>query len=381
MPVIRVADIKKDFRISFTTAPLRKIAEKKLDNKTIRNGDILVVKSSGSASSVVSGRAAIVEGVPERSYGFANFLLRLRVDPKLYDPYFLFYLLNSAPVREQVLRLIGSTTYPNIKVPRYRKIQIPLAPLPEQRRIVDILKRADGIRRLRKQAIQTARELIPALFVDIFGDPATNPKGWSIVPLSKLVREFRYGTSTKSSDHGYPTLRIPNVIAGEINITKMKQVPVTNSEYDRLRLEDGDILFVRTNGNPDYVGRCACFNRSHIARYGMDPAKFIYASYLIRARLDPKRVEPVYLQSYLSTSIARNHIRERSRTSAGQYNINTENLGTIPVLLPNIELQCEFVSRLRDIKSLAGQQMAGEEKAGLVFESLLHRAFRGDLQR
>jgi hypothetical protein len=123
----------------------------------------------------------------------------------------------------------------------------------------------------------------------MFGDPVTNPKKWSLGKLVDLVSEFRYGSSNKSQPHGKPILRIPNVVDGTLNLSDLKLVP-----------KDGDILFVRTNGNPDFVGRCAVFERHLLANKAFSGSEYIFASYLIRARLIPGSVEPIFLREFLS---------------------------------------------------------------------------------
>ena len=71
--------------------------------------------------------------------------------------------------------------------------------------------------------------------------------------LSTYFNELRYGTSNKSGESGYTTLRIPNIIRGTIDLADLKTVEASENEFEKLRLQDGDVLFVRTNGNPDYV--------------------------------------------------------------------------------------------------------------------------------
>src|SRR5207244_12579152 len=137
-----------------------------------------------------------------------------------------------------------------------------------------------------------------------------------------LVAELRYGTSTKSEPHGKPTLRIPNVVAGEIDVSDLKVVPIGSAEFERLKLIEGDLLFVRTNGNPEFVGRCAVFTPSSIVPSGFSATDFVYASYLIRARLNPKVMRPVFLREFMLGPEGRRRLRVRSKTSAGQFNIN-----------------------------------------------------------
>jgi type I restriction enzyme S subunit len=254
-------------------------------------------------------------------------------------------------------------------------LRIPLPLLHEQRRIVDLLSRAEGILRLRREAQAKAQAIIPALFLDLFGDPATNPEGWDGAPLRDLVEEFRYGTSNKSGATGLPALRIPNVVGNRLDPDAMKLVAVTEAEAGRLRLRAGDLLFVRTNGNPDYVGRSAVFEPEVMSCAGFDAANCIYASYLIRARLKPDAIRPTFLQSFLSSHEGRKRLRERARTSAGQYNINTEGLGSIHIPLPSLDLQQRFEQQGRAVQSILAQQTTALHKAQATFDALLARSF------
>jgi type I restriction enzyme S subunit len=197
--------------------------------------------------------------------------------------------------------------------------------------------------------------------------------------LDELGAEFRYGTSVKSSTIGKPTLRIPNVIGGSIDLSDLKLVPVTNEEFERLRLFDGDFLFVRTNGNPDFVGRCALFDSRQILLLGLEADQFIYASYLIRARIPHEEVEPVFLRDYLLGAEGRRRLRARCKTSAGQYNINTEGLGAIAVPLPAYILQREFAERVEGVERVRAIHRTATSEIDVLFASLQHRAFRGEL--
>lgn len=321
-----------------------------------------------------SSRATIgkigIAAVPlATNQGFANLIPREGVDSR-----FLAYSLWSDV--ENITKLAGSTTFKEVSRGNLRSFIISVPPLPEQHRIVNLLDEADELRRRRAQADRRTADLIPALFYEMFGDPLGQ---YQTVPLSKVVREFRYGTSNKSSDAGYPALRIPNVIGNTLDLTDLKCVEVSAEEFCRIRLEDGDILFVRTNGNPDYIGRSAIFEKQLSTVSGLDPSAFIYASYLIRARLDLNQIDPYFLQHHLCSTEGRREVRKRARTSAGQYNINTEGLGTIPVPLPAVRLQRQFAARVAEIRALQARQLESRRRLDDLFQSMLHRAFQGEL--
>jgi type I restriction enzyme S subunit len=259
---------------------------------------------------------------------------------------------------------------------RYR---FPLPPLVEQRRIAAILDKADALRAKRRIALAQLHALTQSIFLDMFGDPVTNPKRWPTRSLAEIGVEFRYGTSNKAATAGRPTLRIPNVVGGGIDVSDLKLVPVSSSEFDRLRLRDGDLLFVRTNGNPDFVGRCAVFDAGALRTVGLDGEAFIFASYLIRGRLLAQQMSPIFLREYLLSSEGRRQMRARCKTSAGQYNINVEGLSAIEVVVPPVELQGRFVERLASVEVLRKTQRSALGKLDALLGSLQHRAFGSEL--
>ena len=291
------------------------------------------------------------------------------------DRRYLAYFLRSANTVTRISERTAGARMPRADMDFVLGLLLPLPPLDEQRRIVDLLSRAEGIVGLRREAQTKAQQIIPALFLDMFGDPATNPKGWAETTLGNVVDEFRYGTSQKSGTLGLPTLRIPNVIGDRLDPTEIKLVSVPDVEANRLRLRDGDFLFVRTNGNPDYVGRSAVYESHVMQNAGFDGDNCLYASYLIRARLKLDVVNPRYLQSFLSTSEGRKRLREQARTSAGQYNINTEGLASIRILLPSIQLQTDFEERCRPLFGLRDLQSLATANAEGAFSALVARTF------
>ncbi len=256
-----------------------------------------------------------------------------------------------------------------------QSIPIPIPSLQVQRRIADILDRAEALRAKRRAALAQLDTLTQSIFLDLFGDGSLLPKA----SLSGLTAEFRYGTSNKSASDGKPALRIPNVAGGRLNLSEIKTVPVDAAEFGRLRLFDGDLLFVRTNGNPDFVGRCAVFESSAVRGAGFDGDQFIFASYLIRARLKPGIVTPIFLREFLLGQQGRQLLRAGSKTSAGQFNINTETLGGLPIPTPPMKLQQTFAHRIAAVEKLKSAQRASLSELDALFASLQHRAFRGEL--
>ncbi|WP_417254127.1 restriction endonuclease subunit S [Celeribacter sp.] len=285
------------------------------------------------------------------------------------DPRWLYYTLQSLRLQE----LNKSAAIPGLNRNDAYAKKIPLPPLDEQRRIAGILDQADALRRLRTRAIDKLNTLGQAIFHEMFGAALAN----QFFEFGKAVEEFRYGTSNKSGESGHPALRIPNVIGGGIDTGEIKTVEVTGAELDRLRLQEGDVLFVRTNGNPDYVGRCASFSQDAVAGYGAG-TDWIFASYLIRARLSD-RINPIFAKTYFASQIGRKAIRERCKTSAGQFNINTEGLSSLPFPDVSREQQDRFAETIAAIEKNSAPMKASAEAMERKFSSLQYSAFRGEL--
>ena len=305
------------------------------------------------------------------SYVTGNAMALDHLKEDTVDLQFLCYALRYRGLDD----VITGTAQPQITRQGLSSVSIPLPPLPEQRRIAAILDRADAIRRKRQEAIRLTEELLRSAFLDMFGDPVTNPKGWEVRRLGDIAEEIRYGTSTKCDtvpgNNSLPVLRIPNIFGGSIDWEGLKYAALPEREVDRILLSEGDTLFVRTNGNPEYIGRCAVFD-------GSRPA--IFASYLIRVRVaETSGIRPLFMKEAVSFPTYRILIRKESKTTAGNYNISAEGLRRLNLIFPPTRLQDEFLeirNRVVDRTLLLEQNLVQENE---LFDSLSQRAFRGDL--
>ena len=140
LAVATTAQIDTEGYFAVDDMPLRGFSHKDVDRFRCRPGDILVVKSSGSISNVISGKTGIVDAnTPE--FVFSNFLLRVIAHVQVANPRYLFLLLSSDLTRERVKRMVAGSTYPNLRVDEYTSACLPIPPLPEQRAIAAFLDR------------------------------------------------------------------------------------------------------------------------------------------------------------------------------------------------------------------------------------------------
>ena len=329
--------------------------------KIAEGGDILIsVRAPVGPTNVAGERCCIGRGLaavrPDETIALRDFVLW---NIKYRQP-------------ELVAKGQGST-FAAIGQRDLKSLLISLPPLDEQRRIVGILNRAAKIERLRSRTEERLREFVPALFVRMFGDPVENPMGWEVRPFGELVGEFRYGTSKKCGaetlGRDVAVLRIPNVLGDVIDWTGLKFAALDAREAKPVLLKDGDILIVRTNGNPEYVGRCAVFRSSR---------QTAYASYLIRARLRPSSaVSSEYVASVLGTAGMRQTVLQLARTTAGNHNINIAGLSRLPIPIPPIDLQCQYSRILGASRSMAAVAASGSRLISEIGASLMQRMLGG----
>lgn len=300
-------------------------------------------------------------------------LVPMLPDPNRLDRKYLVYYLRSKFFVDWVSQQVAGAKMPRVSMKVFWDHEISLPSLEEQKRIATILDKADAIRRKRYQAIDLADQFLRSVFLEMFGDPVGNPKGWPKVPFRNLVSEFRYGSSQKAlnvkTELALPILRIPNVSHGAIDLNDdLKYVELPAPEIGRLKLTKGDLLFVRTNGNPHYIGRCAVFD---------DERDFLFASYLIRARLkENAELTPNFIQYCLSVPSYRSKIVKETRTTAGNFNINTKGLGALELIVPSDKKLREFEEVQARVKRLLARLQEQSLKANALFNSLSQSAFK-----
>lgn len=257
---------------------------------------------------------------------------------------------------------------PSIRKSDVEGWDIPVPSMSAQRRIVDQLSRAEGIVRLRRQAQQKAAALIPAIFVDMFGDPATNSKGLDVVTLGDVLASADYGSSAKAGDEeiGLPMIRMGNVdYSGNVDLAALKYVDLPPAEVARFGLKDGDILFNRTNSK-ELVGKTGLW---------IGDREAILASYFIRLRVDERLARPFFVWAFMNTPHMKRVLFETARGAIGQANINSRELRAFRIPLPALDVQVRFEARCRDVLALRVQQDQATAKAEAAFQAILARAF------
>lgn len=257
------------------------------------------------------------------------------MDDKVLLPELLPFICQTDAFFDHALGTSAGSLSPRTSWKALKDFEFPLPPSEEQKRIVEILWAADEavtlFEKSRDQLIQVS---------DSYANKFLNLK-WEKESLGKLLKNIQYGSSERTGErnsNSVPILRIPNVIGGQVVLDNLKWVNLPKAEASKYRLLSGDVLIVRTNGNPDYVGRTAVV--------GHVPDNCVYASYLIRLTPDTKFLLPNFLHASLSSSLMRRTLRHEIRSSAGNYNLNSKGIRRQVIPLPSLSEQETFASQV-----------------------------------
>jgi type I restriction enzyme S subunit len=332
----------------------------------VRAGDVLVSTVRPNLNAV-----AVVPDELDGEIASTGFCV-LRANPKLVEGKFVFYRCLTPEFVNSLVGQMRGANYPAVSDGVVKRTNTPLPARKEQRRIVELLEQADGLRRQRAAADALADRILPALFHKMFGDPATNPKGWPKRKLGDVIVEASYGTSNPSNTRGegLPVLRMNNIESnGRLNLADLKNVTLHEAEAEKHLLRDGDLLFNRTNSK-ELVGKTGLWR-------GGFPA--VAASYLIRVRVDISQAVPDYIWAWMNTPYFKQRLFDIARRAVGMANINATELRAMPLLVPVMVLQDTFAARLRSLDGLAVRREEATQQLQKLFSTLLHRAFAGEL--
>lgn len=201
------------------------------------------------------------------------------------------------------------------------------------------------------------------------------PSIWEVTTLQQVAVSIDYGTSVKCEHEkaGVPVLRIPNVARGSIDLADLKYGQPKRSELEDLRLRDGDLLFVRTNGVLENAGRCALYRGELEGCY--------FASYLIRVRVDSSKVLPAFVNEYARTERGRSFLSGCAiRTADGKFNINSGTLKRVLLPLPPLPEQRNIAVVLSVIQRAMEQQERLLTLTAELKKALLHQLFTAGLR-
>lgn len=351
---IQIDDLRNDDNLKFTVE----------SGTEVGMDDVIIAWDGANAGTIGFGLSGYI----------GSTLARLKImDPVVYPKYLgRFLRCKSAVIRERC----SGATIPHVNKSFLQSIEIPLPPLLIQKQIVDILEEADSAREKRRQANQLTDQFLQSAFLEMFGDPVTNPKGWSKLRLDEVCSQMGdlrcgpFGSQLKKADYkpaGIPVWDIEDVKAAFKNPPRFFVTSEKSVELSNYHLQVGDIVMTRRAT----IGICAVYPKR--------TTPGVMHSALLRVRVNKDIADPNFLSHELSVSkYVKDQISEFSSGAIFE-SINVSKLKSVKVLVPPITEQQKFTMAAEGIESLRTKQWESEKQLENLFQSLMQRAFRGEL--
>lgn len=385
----------------------------------IRLGDVLIVKDGAT-----TGKTVLVDEDFPFKEAVANEHLFVCRPTEDISPKFLAMFLRSPDGQQRVLAHFQGSAQGGINRAFATGTSVPVPPLAEQRRIAERLDDVECRRASAGSHLQAARAAMVRFRSAVFAAACSGglsedwreqhpgagmkellslaeerrraqakrfvapqhnphatgkdlPEGWILAPLGMLLDDLKYGTSKRSAydQDGTPVLRIPNVSAGVLDVKDLKFAALNEREISALRLHQGDLLMIRSNGSVQLVGVTTSVTSA--------AENMAYAGYLLRLRVDREFLEPEFLRLVLASPQLRHQIELPARSTSGVHNINAQEVRGLGVPVPSLDEQVEIVRRAKvalvAADRLGAQIEQAQETLDRISRASLAKAFRGEL--
>ncbi len=362
---LRITDIQ-DGAVNWDIVPWCECDTRSASEARLKTGDIVFARTGAT-----TGKSLLIRDCPTDTV-FASYLIRVRVGASA-EPRFVSHFFQTENYWAQIAKGARGVAQPGVNATTLKALQIPLPPLPEQRRIAEVLDRAEALRAKRRAALAQLDSLTQALFLDLFGDTRKERTRWPTLPLEEIVRETKLGLVRGSQEFG-PEFPIPyvrmNAITriGELELGNVQRTHATEAEIEAYRLEPGDFLF-NTRNSEELVGKTALYRGGGL---------HLFNNNLMRVRFTAK-ADPVFVAAAFKTAFVQHELNLRKSGTTNVFAIYYKDLRSLPLPVPPIPLQREFARRVTAVEALKASHRASLTELDALFASLQHRAFRGEL--
>lgn len=366
--VLRTTNFNNDGTLNLSEVVKRSIDSSKVDKKKLIYGDTIIEKSGGSPSQPV-GRVVYFD-IKDETFLCNNFTSVIRSKEEL-DSRYLFWYLYSNHLNQNTRKYQNKTTgIINLQLERYIKdLQIPLPPLPIQKRIAQILDAADALKRKDQQLLKKYDELAQAIFIDMFGDPVKNEKGWEVKTLGQFGKISTGNTPSRADLTNYNSNYVEWIKTD--NIRENSFFVSNSSEYlskigvERGRVTpSGSLLVACIAGSIDSIGRAALTDR------------LVSFNQQINSIEPNEKVKSLFL--YFLFKYSRKHIQNHASNGMKRM-LSKGEFEKIKMISPDITIQSEFENKISQLVIQKEKMNKTFKNSDSLFNSLIQKAFNGEL--
>lgn len=366
-PQIRTHNVTPNGKIALDGIKHISASIKEAERYTLTPGDVIF---NNTNSEEWVGKTAVFD--QEGEYVFSNHMTRLRAQRELILPeYLASYLHLLWAMGYSKTRAKRWVSQAGIESKTLASFKLPLPTLPEQQRIVDVLRQAETIAKAKQSVSEQIDHLVRTAYWEHFGDWYTADGLRDPVRISEYVADSQYGVSEAMEETGaHAILRMNSITtSGWLNLSDLKYATLSKKDVDATGLKNGDLLFNRTNSK-ELVGKCA------IWRGAKEP--FSFASYLIRLRLKAGML-PEYLWATLNSAYGKYRLMNSAKQAVSMANVSPTDLGRITVPLPPQDLQEKFARFVNSIEMLRIEMLSKLDTFSELQNLVTQQALLGDL--
>lgn len=352
--------------VSEITKSIKNSFQKKLGN--VRKGfthflaeDVLVAKITPCYE---NGKMAIVEIPNELGFGSTEFHVFRPYKEKII-PKFLFYFLDSPLIRRLGAKnMTGSAGQKRVPIKFFRNLQIPLPSIEEQKRIVRKLDEAAALRQKRKEAVVLLDDYLKAVFLEMFGDPSSNPKNWEETSLGEACYSIKDGphVSPNYVENGVPFISVNNIIKGW-DFTKVRYISeVDHREFTKKsKPEKGDVLYTKggTTGFAKYID------------LDIEFSNWVHLAVL---KFDKTKLNGIFLERMLNTDFCYRQSQAYTRGIANR-DLVLGQMKKIKIYLPPLAMQEQFTTIVLKASLIKEKMQAQSKELEISSYALMQEAF------
>lgn len=351
LPVVRIRDVVRGFSKTFYSGDYEEAYE-------VNHGDLLIGMDGEFNIAEWRGGLALLN----------QRVCKIVAKPGIADPSFLKYRLGL--LIKEIEDRTPFVTVKHLSSNDLKTSEIELPHIDEQKRIAAILDKADRLRRQRRFAQTLSDSFLQSVFIKMFGDPVANPMEWNKRTVGDELDVMQYGPRFYNELYSPTGIRIIRITdldsSGELDFVSMPRLKVSDEDVKTYALKPGELIFARSGAT---VGKTALI-----------PEKApvcIAGAYFMTMRFK-KAINPVFVRHLFAAKPIQSIIESRSRQSA-QQNFSGPGLRELPLIVPPVPLQEKFAAIVQKFERIRRQQREATRQAEHLFQTLLHRAFRGEL--
>ena len=292
------------------------------------------------------------------------------IDSRITTDYLYYYLKSKKDYVNNIGRGVAQN---NINLTTLKNFEIPLIDVDKQSNIVEILEKVERMICLKEKEIDDLDLLIKARFIEMFGDPYTNPLKWEKLKIKDAVTvEPQNGLYKPQSDYvtdrsGIPILRIDGFYDGIVtDFASLKRLKCSETEKQKYLLLEDDIVINRVN-SIEYLGKCA-----HIKGLLEDT---VYESNMMRMHFDPETYNSAYICKLLCSQFIYDQIVNHAKKAVNQASINQKDVLDFNIYQPPIDLQNQFADFIQQVDKSREEVKKSLEKTQQLYDSLMQEYF------